>query len=54
MIVPMVIFLIFAIVFAFHLLQFLQVKPGILGWPQFLHVVTCDNLVALNEARRLP
>lgn len=47
-------FLMSGIVFTFHLLQFLQVKPGIFGWPQFLQAVTCERGVALNEARRLP
>jgi hypothetical protein len=42
------------IVFAFHLLQFLQVKPGIFGWPQFLQAVTCARAGAFIEARRRP
>jgi len=42
------------IVFTFHLLQFLQVNPGIFGCPQFLHAVTCAREGALNEARRRP
>jgi hypothetical protein len=38
----------------FHLLQFLQIKPGIFGCPQFLQEVSLVNLGALMAARRLP